>query len=57
MLLYMIKHFSLLYDTFQPESHNILMDTKDVWARPGMTCACVDAFGSHGRSKFPVCVY
>ena len=23
---------------------------------PGMTCACVDALGSHGRYKFSVCV-
>ena len=47
----------LLYDTLQPELHKILMETKEVWDRPGRTCACVDALGSHGRYKFPVCVY
>ena len=56
MLLYRIKHLSLSYDIFQPASHYILMDTKDVWDMPGTTCACVDALGRHGRSNFPVSV-
>ena len=56
ILLYSINHLSLLYDTFQPASHNILMDTKEVWDRTGMTCAFVAYLGSHGRSKFPVFV-
>ena len=47
---------SLSYDTLQPALHNILMDTKDVWARPVTTFACVDALGSNGKTKFPVCV-
>ena len=56
MLLYRIRHLSLLYDTFQPALHNILMDNKEVWDRPGMTCACMDALGIHGRSRLTVCV-
>ena len=56
LLLYKIKNFSLLYDTLKPALHNILMETKEVWARTGMTCAHVDDLGSHGRSKLPVCV-
>ena len=57
MLLYRIHNFSLSYDNLQPMSYNILTNTKEVWARPGMTCACGAALGSHGRSKLPVCVY
>ena len=57
LLLYRIYHLYLSYDIFQPALHNILMDTKEVWARPGTTCACVNALGGHGRSKFLVCVY
>ena len=30
LLLYIINHFSLLYDTLQPALHNILMETKEV---------------------------
>ena len=56
LLLYRIKHLSLSYDTLEPASHNILMDTKEVWYRPGNMCAFVDDLGSDGRSKFPVCV-
>ena len=56
MLLYRIQHFSLSYDNLQPMSYNVLTNTKEVWARPGMTCACGAALGSHGRSKLPVCV-
>ena len=56
LLLYVIKKFSLSYDTLQQVSHKILMETKEVWARTGMTCAHVDDLGSHGRSKLPVCV-
>ena len=56
MLLYRIKHLSLSYDKLQPASHNILMDIKEVWDMPGTTCACVSDLGSHGISKFPVCV-
>ena len=33
------------------------MDTKEVWDRTGTTCAFVAYLGSHGRSKFPLCVY
>ena len=51
-----INNLYLSYDTLQLVSHNILMDTKDAWNRPGTTCAPVDALGSHGRSKFTVCV-
>ena len=57
MLLYRIKHLYLLYDNLQPMSDNILMNTKEVWARPGMMCTCVADLGIHGRSKLPVCVY
>ena len=57
LLLYRIKHFYLLYDTLHPASHNFLMDNKEVWARPGMMCACVAALGGHGRSNFSVCIY
>ena len=28
LLFYRVKHFSLSYDTLQPSSHNILMETK-----------------------------
>ena len=28
-----------------------------MWDRTGTTCYCLAALGSHGRSKFPVCVY
>ena len=56
LLLSNIKHFYLSYDTLQPVSHDILMDTKEVWAKPGTTCARVSALGSHGRYKLPVCV-
>ena len=27
-----------------------------MWDMPDTTCACVDDLGSHGRSKFSVCV-
>ena len=57
LLLNRIKHVSLLYDNLQQASITILMDTKDVWARMGMECACVDDLGIHGRYKSPVCVY
>ena len=57
MLLYRIKHFSLSYDTLQPAWYNILMETKKVCGRLGMKCSCVASLGSHGRYKFPVCVY
>ena len=56
LLLYRIKYLSLSYDNLQPVSHNILMGTKEVWDRPGTTCVCVAALGSHWRSKVPVCV-
>ena len=56
MLSYKIKHFSLLYGNLNPASHNIFMETKEVWDRPGMKCACVSALGRHGIYKFPVCV-
>ena len=39
LLLYRIKNVSLSYDNLQPASHNILMDTKEVWDRPGTMCA------------------
>ena len=55
MVLYRIKHLSLSYDYLQPESHNILMDTKEVWYSTCTTCACVASLGSCGRSKF-LCV-
>ena len=32
------------------------MNNKEVWARPGMKCACVAVLGSHRRSNFYVCV-
>ena len=57
ILLYNIKNFSSSYDTLQPAWHKILMKTKELWSRLGKTCAYVAALGSHGRSKFPVCVY
>ena len=57
LLLYRIKHLYLSYDTLQPASHNILMETKYVWDRPGTMCTLVDALGGHGISKFTVCVY
>ena len=56
LLLYRSKNLYLSYDTLQPASHNILMDTKGVPDNLGTTCACVAALGSHGRSKLPVCV-
>ena len=56
MVLYRIKHISLLNDTLQSASHNILMETKEVWARPGIMCACMAALGIHGRFKLTVCV-
>ena len=56
LLLYKIKIFSLLYDTLQLSSHNILMENKEVWDRPGMTCVRIYAFGRHGRSNFPMSV-
>ena len=56
LLLYRIKHFSLSYDTLQPASHKILMETKEIWARPGTPCACVASLVSHGRSTFHVFV-
>ena len=56
LLLYRIENFSLFYITFQPALHNLLMDTKKVWARSGTTCVYMAALGSHGRSKFPVFV-
>ena len=55
-LLYEIKKISLSYDTLQPASHTILMETKEVWARPGTACARMAALGGHGRYKLPVCV-
>ena len=56
ILLYRIKHLFLLYDNFHPESHNILMETKEVWFKLGTTCTCVAALGSHSKYKVPVCV-
>ena len=56
LLLYIINHCSLSYDTLKPELHNISMKTKDVWANPGTTCAHVSDLGIHGRSKLPMCV-
>ena len=57
MLLYRIQNLSLSYDTFQPTSHKILMNTKKVWAWLCTECAYMADLGSHGRSKFTVCVY
>ena len=57
MLLYRIKKLSLSYVTLQPTLHNILVDIKDIRARPGTTCSCVAALESHGGSKLPVFVY
>ena len=57
LLLYSIKHLSLSYDDLQPALYNILMDTKEMWASPFTMCVYVAALGSHGRYKFPVCVY
>ena len=57
LLLYRINNFYLSYDTLQPASHNILMETKEVWDRMGTMCAYMDALGRHGRYKFTVCVY
>ena len=56
LLLYMIKNLYLSYDTLNTELNKIFMDNKEVWARPGTTCACMADFGSHVRSKFPVYV-
>ena len=56
VLLYKIKYLYFLYDNFQPEYHNTLMETKEVWARPGMMCDHVAALGRHGISKLPVFV-
>ena len=56
LLLYRINHFYLSYDTLQPALNNILMEIKEVWDRPGMTCARVVSLESHGRSKYPVYV-
>ena len=57
VLLSKINRFYFLYDILQPASHNILMETKEVWGRVGKTCARVDSLGSHGISKLSVCVY
>ena len=57
MLLYRIKHFYFLYDTFQPALHKILVDTKEVWSRMNTAYARMADLGSHGRYKLPVCVY
>ena len=40
ILLYRINHLSVSYDNFHPESHNILVEAKEVWASPG-TCVPV----------------
>ena len=48
LLLYKINRFSLSYDTFQPALHNILMETKEFWARLGTTCARMDTLGGVG---------
>ena len=56
VLLYKIKNLSLSYDTLQPASHNILMETKEVWDRQGTTSDRVDALGSHWTSNSPVCI-
>ena len=56
VLLYNIKYLYFSYDNFQPEYHNTLMETKEVWARPGMMCDHVAALGRHGISKLPVFV-
>ena len=49
-----IKELSLSYYTSRPASHNIFMDTKGVWSRPGTMCYRVVSLGRHGRSKLPV---
>ena len=56
MVLYRIKHISLLNDTLQSASHNILMETKEVWASTGITCVRMDALEIHERYKLPVFV-
>ena len=56
LLLYKIKNFSLLYDTLKPALHNILMETKEVWASTGISCARMNALEIHERSKLPVFV-
>ena len=56
LLLYRIKHLSLSYDNLQPSSHNIFMDTKEVWDRPDTTCACVAAMWGHVRYNSLLCV-
>ena len=48
LLLYRIEHFYLSCDTLKPVFHNILMETKEVWDRPGTTCAHMADLGSHG---------
>ena len=56
MLLDRIKYFSLSYNTLHLTLHNILMETKEVWSRTGTTCTHMATLGSHGISKFPMCV-
>ena len=56
IMLYWIDRLSLSYYTLDTASHNILMDTKEVFARRGTMCACVDALWVHGKSKFTVCI-
>ena len=50
------RTLSLSYNTLQPASHSILMDTNDVCANPGTMFAERACSGSHGASKLHVCV-